>query len=176
MPATQKLHPLRKKTDLVSTSFIRRLYQDRGFSTHATSIILNSCRESSHQQYGTYISKWLLFCAKRDINPVHPLISMAVEFWTELYDLGLSYSSLNTARCALSAILEYPNYSNCIFCQPIDDKRFMKGIFQSRPALPRYNKTWDVHTMLQYLLSIKETKDLTLKDLTLQFNAENHCI
>ena len=44
----------------------------------------------------------------------------------------------------------------------------MKGIFQSRPALPRYNKTWDVQTLLQYLLSMKDTKDLTLKELTLK--------
>ena len=93
---------------------------------------------------------------------------MAVEFLTELYDLGLGYSSINTARCALSAILECPSSSNSTFGQSVDVKRFMKGIFQSRPALPRYNKTWDVQTLLQYLLSMKDTKDLTLKELTLK--------
>ena len=87
---------------------------------------------------------------------------------TELYDLGLGYSSINTARCALSAILECRSSSNSTFGQSVDAKRFMKGIFQSRPALPRYNKTWDVQTTLQYLLSMKDTKDLTLKELTLK--------
>ena len=44
----------------------------------------------------------------------------------------------------------------------------MKGIFQSRPALPRYNKTWNVDTMLQYLLSLPDTNALSLKDITLK--------
>ena len=160
--------PVTKETDVVSMSFMRRLYQNKGFSPQATNIILSCWRESSHQQYGTYISKWLLFCSEREINPVRPSITMAVEFLTELYDLGLGYSSINTARCALSAILEYPSSSNSTFGQSVDVKRFMKGIFQSRPALPRYNKTWDVQTMLQYLSSMKDTKDLTLKDLSLK--------
>ena len=160
--------PVTKETDVVSMSFMRRLYQNKGFSQQATNITLNSWRESSHHQYGTYISKWLLFCSKREINPVRPSITMAVEFLTELYDLGLGYSSISTARCALSAILECPSSSNSTFGQSVDVKRFMKGIFQSRPALPRYNKTWDVQTMLQYLSSMKDTKDRTLKDLSLK--------
>ena len=94
---------------------------------------------------------------------------MAVEFLTELYKLGLSYSSINTARCALSAILVNSASSNSTFGQHVDVKRFMKSIFQSirRPALPRYNKTWDVNTMLQHLLSLKDTNELSLKDITL---------
>lgn len=36
-----------------------------------------------------------------------------------------------------------------------DVKYFMKGIFQSRPPLPRYGKTWDVNLVLQYIGSIK---------------------
>ena len=166
--SNSEVTPVTKETDVVSMSFMRRLYQNKGFSPQATNIILNSWRESSHQQYGTYISKWLLFCSKREINPVRPSITMAVEFLTELYDLGLGYSSINTARCALSAILECPSSSNSTFGQSVDVKRFMKGIFQSRPALPRYNKTLDVQTMLQYLSSMKDTKDLTLKDLSLK--------
>lgn len=157
-----------KETEPISVSLMRRIYQNRGFSQQATNIILNSWRDSSHKQYGTYLSKWLLFCSKREINPVCSPINIAVEFLAELYELGLSYSSINTARCALSAVLDYPNSGYCTFGQHADVKRFMKGVFQSRPALPRYNKTWDVKTMLQYLLSMKDTQDLTLKDLTLK--------
>ena len=36
-----------------------------------------------------------------------------------------------------------------------DVKHFMKGIFQSRPPLPCYSKTWDVNLVLQYIGSIK---------------------
>ena len=30
-------------------------------------------------------------------------------------------------------------------------RRFMKGVFILRPALPRYNVTWDVNIVLNYL-------------------------
>ena len=33
----------------------------------------------------------------------------------------------------------------------------MKGVFQSRPALPRYEKTRDVHVVLEYLKSFHNT-------------------
>ena len=93
---------------------------------------------------------------------------MAVEFLTTLYEGGLSYSSINTARCALSAILDTPDSVLPTFGEHPDVKRFMKGIFQSRPPLPRYTKTWDVNTVLQYIGSLGDSQDLTLKDLTLK--------
>ena len=50
-----------------------------------------------------------------------------------------------------------------------DVKRFMKGIFQSRPPLPRYDcKTWDVNLVLQYICSMGNSQELSLKDLTLK--------
>jgi hypothetical protein len=34
-------------------------------------------------------------------------------------------------------------------------KRFMKGVFNQRPALPRYQHIWDVNIVLEYLASLK---------------------
>ena len=93
---------------------------------------------------------------------------MAVDFLTSLYDEGLSYSSINSARCALSAILESPASAYPTFGEHPDVKRFMKGIFQSRPPLPRYCKTWDVNLVLQYIGSMGNSQELSLKDLTLK--------
>lgn len=45
-------------------------------------------------------------------------------------------------------------------------KRFMKGIFNYRPALPRYNQVWDVSIVLKYLKSIQVCENLKLKLLT----------
>ena len=42
------------------------------------------------------------------------------------------------------------------------------GIFQSRPPLPRYCKTWDVDLVLQYIGSMGNSQELSLKDLTLK--------
>lgn len=160
--------PIEEKAESVSLSFMRRLYKNRGFSERATNIVLQSWRQSSQKQYDAHIRKWLLFCTKRQADPICPTISMAVDFLTSLYDEGMSYSSINSARCALSAILESPASAYSTFGEHPDVKRFMKGIFQSRPPLPRYCKTWDVNLVLQHIGSMGNSQELSLKDLTLK--------
>ena len=161
--------PFERETESPSLSLMRRAYTNRGFSEKATNIVLQSWRHSSRKQYDTHIKKWLIFCGERQIDPVQPTIGAAVEFLTMLYEYGLSYSSINTARCALSAILDISGSNSVSFGEHPDVKRFMKGIFQIRPPLPRYNKTWDVSLVLQYFESMEDTEELTLKDLTLKF-------
>ena len=161
--------PSEREIESPSLSLMRRAYKNRGFSEKATNIVLQSWRQSSQKQYDTHVKKWLLFCSERETDPVQPTIGAAVEFLTILYESGLSYSSINTARCALSAILDIPGASSGSFGEHPDVKRFMKGIFQIRPPLPRYNKTWDVNLVLRHLWSMGDTENLTLKQLTLKF-------
>lgn len=75
---------------------------------------------------------------------------MAVEFQIILYEEGFSYTTINAARYALSAILDSHDSAHPTFGEHPDVKRFMKGTFPSRPPLPRYNKTWDVNLVLEY--------------------------
>ena len=42
----------------------------------------------------------------------------------------------------------------------------MKGIFQVRPALPRYQATWDTSVVLNYLKELPPVRELTLQQLT----------
>ncbi|XP_068671158.1 uncharacterized protein [Montipora foliosa] len=160
--------PIEKKAESVSLSFVRRPYKNRAFSERATNIVLQSWRQSSKKQYDAHIRKWLLLCTKRQADPICPTISVAVDFLTSLHDEGLSYSSINSARCARSAILESPASAYPTFGEHPDIKRFMNGIFQSRPPLPRYCKTWDVNLVLQYIGSMGNSQELSLKDLTLK--------
>lgn len=45
-------------------------------------------------------------------------------------------------------------------------RRFVKGVFQLRPALPRYVDTWDVNIVLNYLRGLPPADKLSLKQLT----------
>ena len=45
--------------------------------------------------------------------------------------------------------------------------RFTKGVFRSRPPVPHYKSTWDVHIVLSHLGSFAVASELNLKDLTL---------
>lgn len=115
---------------------------------------------TTQKQYHSYIESWFTFCGRKD-NPISPDINTVLAYLTSLYDKGLGYSSINTARSAISSFLHVCGNFN------IHDNgrvsRFMKGVFNDRPALPRYKTTWDVGTVLCYL---KSFKDVTLLHLS----------
>ena len=47
-------------------------------------------------------------------------------------------------------------------------RKFIKGVFELRPALPRYSTTWDVDVVFEYLETLKPHDKLTLKEITLK--------
>lgn len=83
-----------------------------------------------------------------------------------LFDEGSSYSTINTARSALSTLLLVDGRKN-FGSHPLV-VRFMKGIFNIRPPMARYSGTWDVNVVLTLLLSLAPVKDLSTKNLTLK--------
>ena len=93
-------------------------------------------------------------------------MNIALDFLTELFEAGLSYSTINTARCALSTLL-LPVGNITFGCQAVVI-RFMKGVYNLRPPVSRYCATWDVDIVLRYLRTLSPVKDLSFKDLTLK--------
>ena len=95
-----------------------------------------------------------------------PGINNAIEFLLLLYQSGLGYSAINTARSALSSTLFLEDGKK--FGELPLVTRFMKGIFELRPALPKYSEIWDVTIVLNYLKTFDQPNSLTLKQLTLK--------
>uniref|UniRef100_A0A8W8K3K2 DNA damage-binding protein 2 n=1 Tax=Magallana gigas TaxID=29159 RepID=A0A8W8K3K2_MAGGI len=81
----------------------RRQFEDQGLSRQTCEILLASWRYSTKKQYGTFIRRWLRFCSEREINSFQPSVKEVLSFLTELYENGLGYSAINTARSALSS-------------------------------------------------------------------------
>ncbi len=81
-----------------------------------------------------------------------------------MYNSGVGYSALNTARSALSMFLPEINGKTVgeskIICL------LMKGVFNIRPSLPRYTEVWDANVVLTFLKLKFPAKKLSLKDLT----------
>ena len=100
-------------------------------------------RVSIKTQYRSYISRWLQFCAQRQADPQ-----------------GLGYSSLNTARSALLTFICVDN-NQSVGSHPLI-KRFMKGVFSNRLALPKYNVIWDVSVVVNFLKTLYPHNDLSL--------------
>ena len=112
-----------------------------------------------------YLNRWISFCKRKNFSPLAPKLSQVLEFLTTLFDSGLGYSGMNTARSALSAVVEIKDSNHTIASHPLV-QRFLKAVFQSRPSLPKYSHTWDVTIVLDYLKTIAPKEKLTLKQLT----------
>jgi hypothetical protein len=73
----------------------------------------------------------------------------------------MSFSSINSARSALSAI---SIVRDSVGSHPIVI-RFMKSIYNLRPPVSRYVKTWNVNIVLNKLRNVSPVKYISLKVL-----------
>lgn len=109
-------------------------------------MLIDSLRQSTKKQYGSYLTMYLRFYGT---NEFHFSTTQLLRFLDHLYSIGLGYSALNTARSAVSSV------SSMLTGKKIGDDpiicRFLKGVFNRRPSLPRYTSTWDPEPVLSFL-------------------------
>ena len=128
--------------------------------------MMSSWRTGTTKQYNTYLQKWEQYCEENKLSLFNPGLDKAIEFLTSLFESGIGYSALNTARSALSSIL--PLIDGVKFGEHPLTCRFLKGVFELRPSLPKYTKVWDISTVLDYLTTFQVASELSLKDLSLK--------
>ena len=156
------------KTKSSGLPLVRKSLDRYELSSRAKDILMASWRSGTTKQYQTYLGKWQDFCNKHELDTIEPGIENAIEFLVSLYNSGLGYSAMNTARSALSTVLVLQ--SGIKFGEHPLVCRYMKGIFQLRPALPKYSNIWDVNVVLTYLKTFAEAASLSIKDLTMKLN------
>ena len=99
------------------------------------------------------------------IDEFNPALKDILSYLSDLFDEGKGYSVINTARSALSSFISIKGRP----CgQDPDIVRFLRGVYNLRPALPRYTTTWNANIVLNYyrehpLGDIKTLKDLTIR-------------
>jgi len=135
-----------------------------GLSDKTLEVIMASWRPATCKQYSVYLNRWKEFCGKHHIDIFSPTVQQVLTFLTDLFEANASYSSVNTARSALSTIVTLPGNIS-VGNHPLIS-RFVKGVFQIRPALPRYTQIWDTDIVLNYLRTVSPVINLSLKDLT----------
>ena len=86
-----------------------------------------------------------------------------LHFLTEQFNLGLGFSALNTVRSSLSTFLVLEGQP--VGAHPLI-RRFIKGVFNLRPVIPKTETTWDTSLVLKYLRRKSPVKRLDLKMLT----------
>ena len=95
------------------------------------------------------------------MTPFKPKLTFLLNILSHLFDKVLSYSSIDVARSALSAFINI--ISGTDLGKNILVSKFMKSVFNAKPAIPRYTDIWDVNTVLKYLSGLNTQTLLMLK-------------
>jgi hypothetical protein len=82
-------------------SIVRKKFENEGISDKASKITLASWRSSTKKQYATYIKRWLNFCSQRQINSLKSSLSYVLDILTDLFESGLTYSSIIVVLCLM---------------------------------------------------------------------------
>ncbi|PFX21005.1 hypothetical protein AWC38_SpisGene14530 [Stylophora pistillata] len=129
---------------------------------------LLSMQGQIHPPSDLQLPGWLVSAnhTQRQINPLQTYFSAILEFLAFEYEAGKAYRILNVCRSAIS--MTHPKVDSLRVGEHPLIKQLLRGIFNSRPPLPRYSGTWDVQKASSYMASLGTNDLLTLKILSLK--------
>ena len=78
----------------------------------------------------------------------------------------MGYSSVCLARSALNPVVSIQGGVD-VSNHPLV-ARLVKGVFHSRPPLPRYTEVWDIGKVINYVRNLGDNGRMSLKELTLK--------
>ena len=152
------------KDEHAGGSFVRLFAESKSLSRDALEILSASWRVGTGKRYNSHVKRFVQFCRERYTDPIQATTEMGVEFLTEHFKTGVGYSSVNSARSALSSIIKpvcnVPFGKSPLVC------RLLKGIFNIRPALPRYVTTWYVTKVFTFIKLKPTVTNCDLKTLS----------
>ncbi len=143
---------------------LRMRFKAEGIPEEAIDLILASWRTKTEANYEFAWRKWQTWCSSENTNPFAADLSVILGFLAKEFQDGKQYRSLNCYRSAISSahlpIEGFPVGKHPLVC------RLLKGVYNLRPPLPRYDCTWEVTKVTSFLQALGDNKQMTLKDLT----------
>ena len=100
-------------------------------------------------------------CCKWKVPPLQASVQDIIIFLSDMFDQGLSYSTINSARAAVISPLP-PAQMPAVVASSVLLSKFMKEVFNARPSIPKVGATWDVNVFLKYLSTLSPPMGLTL--------------
>ena len=104
LPHRGQQHPLGKELTLLACRVSGKFSKVDDFLKHQQIFSCHHGNIPRKKQYDTFIKKWFVYCSIRKINQFEASLDNVIEFLSSLFEKGLGYSSINTARSALSAL------------------------------------------------------------------------
>ncbi|KAL0833066.1 hypothetical protein ABMA28_001178 [Loxostege sticticalis] len=140
-------------------NIIRTAFLNKEVPVSAIDIMMASLSSNTIKQYDVCIKRWYNYCQTNNIDLYQPNISTILNFLTDIFHNGSQYGTINSHRSALSLILGKIMENELI-------SRYCKGVYRLRPTLPKYNITWDVSVVLEYLGSLFPHENISLEQMT----------
>lgn len=158
----QATHPLFPRLELLLCHLSGNPLKSRAFQ-QLVSTLWSSPGDRQPSNNTNLTSKSGNCTVVRKIDPLQAPVWDGIILLSYLYESGLGYSSINKARSALSSILVLPGNVN-FGSYPLVT-RFIKGVFELRPSLPKYQDIWDASLVLKenWKFDAIGLKDLSLK-------------
>lgn len=122
--------------------------------------MLSSFSDNTIKQYNTTLKIWWTFCQSKNIDVFNPPISAVLSFLTQQFSNGCSYSTLNSHRSAIAAVVG----NNIGSDERV--KRLLKGAFKLKGPKPKYSSTWDPQLVLNLVGSWFPNNTLSLENIT----------
>ena len=146
---------------------LRTAFSSKNLPHKVFAHIMDSWRDKTKIQYAIYHRKWQTYCVLKQVEPLSPSLNDCLSFLVSLFDKGLGYSGLNSARSALSCVL--PQFEGHNFGSHPLTVRLLRSFYNKRPPQARYASMWDPDIVIDYLREKVPLKELSIKDITLKF-------
>ena len=111
-------------------------------------ILMASWRKSTFSSYSLYLSKWFKFASCNKVSPVEPPVQVPLAFLISLVREEKSFNQICMERSALSSVIN--QQQNVSFGNIPIVKRYMKGIFENNPTLPKFQFTWNFPLLFNF--------------------------
>ena len=155
--------PALSENETISGSLIRESFGNTNLPREITDVITDSWRTTTRSRYESVLRRWFIYASSRNTDPYTPDVNTVLSFMHGMYINGCLYSGLCAARSALSSIVTIKGYTKLSEHPFIS--RYLKGIYNRHPPLPKYTSIWDISIVLDYYNSIETNDKLQFKDL-----------
>jgi hypothetical protein len=140
--------------------------QHEELSMEDLDFLSNHLAYNTSNEYGYIFKRFRSFCVLLNEDPLTCSPAVIVKYLRSLYESGAQYRTVNSHRSAISKFhcgwAGIPIGKHPLMCQAV------KAVFHLRPPLPKYQTTFDIGPVLDYVGAMPPYADMDLKILTMK--------
>lgn len=138
--------------------------KEQGFTKSEIRFTRQAWRPNTKKVYSNYLRQWVHFCEVLGYYPCNPETAQVSRFLIWLAKEGCAYSTINIARCSLSAVIHKGDYNT------VGNNRYVGMVVaasgNANPPKPKYSSTWNVKDVFKVFKRWGRNTSLSLQHLS----------